>query len=397
MPGTRLLAQRRRLLPRRGPRDEHVMAAANSYSAPVDLASFGNSGRDERFELFPAYSGFAQSPLLDETEAGYDPETLNEHWEQRAPPPVSIYSLANYECWSVGLLLRAHEPFLADDVYPEYIDPRFDLLPEVWAGSLREPAPREIRADAPVSAVLHPNLVYGHFLLEMLPRIYLMGVLRDLGLQFGILQPSALPGWVTAFLDLLVPDSNRILYDAKRDFIRAPAIIAPSMMHRRYAYHPAFNLLVAAMLRRCGVPLAGPPPNRRIYVSRTRNRPGWHVMTNEAEIERAMSDAGLEIIHPQELDLGEQIKVFSQAALIVGQYSSALHNALFAPAGATVIALNRVNWYQSMIARLRRHRLAFIKPRDGVFRNWRLRARGDAAFAIDPQEVARVLRLAGQS
>lgn len=83
---------------------------------------------------------------------------------------------------------------------------------------------------------------------------------------------------------------------------------------------------------------------------------------------------------------------FAGAKLIVGEFGSALHNAIFSPKGTTVLGMNHINSCQTRIAQLRRHRIGYILPADGplgfdrslssVRRGYRINA-GEFASRLD--------------
>ena len=101
-----------------------------------------------------------------------------------------------------------------------------------------------------------------------------------------------------------------------------------------------------------------------IFVSRRRqsNLPPFE---SAAAIEAIAREEGLAVVYPEDFSLREQVTLFRQARLIVGEYGGALHNAIFAPRGATVVALNRIDVVQSRIARLKGHRIGFLLPKNG--------------------------------
>jgi hypothetical protein len=95
------------------------------------------------------------------------------------------------------------------------------------------------------------------------------------------------------------------------------------------------------------------PPNaerRDIYISRTKT--GWkgnHLF--EAEIQRAMAEAGYLIFHPQTVSLQEQIATYRSARRIVAVDGSALHVAAMAvPSDAKVAVISRREFYAWAIA-----------------------------------------------
>jgi capsular polysaccharide biosynthesis protein len=126
------------------------------------------------------------------------------------------------------------------------------------------------------------------------------------------------------------------------------------MLH--YNFHPSVNAVVEGLL-----PCATSAPARRLYLSRARHD-GWHALANESEVEVVLTDLGFTVLHPQELDLPTQLAHYAAATCIVAQYSSAAHNALFAPFGTPVCCFGWMNRCQSGIAALRGQPVAYLKP-----------------------------------
>jgi O-antigen biosynthesis protein WbqL len=275
-----------------------------------------------------------------------------------------------------------------------YVKADSQSFPEYWAGPLGRNGVRTLEAYNACGVALHPNMVYGHFLLEVLPKLYLLGLLRDFGMTITVAVSQQTPRWVLDFVELYFTDHEIVRYDMTTQNVCAATFIVPSMMHTDHNFHPAFNLVIADLFRRAGIasPAGAPAPHpRRIYLSRRLHRPGWHRLENEDEVEASMVELGFEIVHPQTLPLRRQLALYASAGVIAGQYGSALHNAMFGPPGAIVIGLNWINWYQSMIGRVRRQRLAFVRPADGFFRTWRTRATGNSGFRIDPAELHHIV------
>ena len=77
--------------------------------------------------------------------------------------------------------------------------------------------------------------------------------------------------------------------------------------------------------------------NRRLYVSRrgTTNR----CLRNEQEVERLLQRYGFEIVRAEQLNVAEQIALFTEAAVICGPHGAGLTNMLFASPGCSVIEL----------------------------------------------------------
>ncbi len=110
-------------------------------------------------------------------------------------------------------------------------------------------------------------------------------------------------------------------------------------------------------------------PDEKLFLSRRAITKGRHKVENREEIGAAISALGYAIIRPEELSFEDQIRAIDNARIIVGEYGSALHNAIFARPGTTVVCLNWINSYQSQIASLFGHKVGYIPPDDGQFRD----------------------------
>ena len=79
-------------------------------------------------------------------------------------------------------------------------------------------------------------------------------------------------------------------------------------------------------------------PGRGLYLSRT--GAGASRIGNEPEVEDAARRAGLQVLHPQRLDLPLQIALMAETPAIAGTDGSALHLAAFARPGTRLLSLD---------------------------------------------------------
>ena len=371
-----------------------ALAAFSGVMEPIfditaDVGTFGRNGVTERIQLFGAAMPPPQRPI--HRQAEIRPDFVAEHMHYPAPGGVHVYSVSGAVLWGNGLLTSGSQFVAPLDCIPGYFRANMKTggtpLPQVHAGSLNRTDPEPFALDVPVASAFHPNVVYGHFLLEMLPRLYLLSVLRQYGSDFPLLLSTTLPAWAKAFVRLVHPEDGIIWYDASKHRVTAPSFIIPSMMHTEHNFHPATNLmineLVAAQIR--ATPDA--PGPERVYISRANF--GDDRLENEDEVAALMTEFGFAVVRPHEMAPDTQIRLFAGARVIAGEYGSALHNAIFAPRGARVISINFFNNYQSKIARLRGHRMAFVPPADGTFRHWRLTSQLARKFRVDIEQLRR--------
>jgi hypothetical protein len=103
-------------------------------------------------------------------------------------------------------------------------------------------------------------------------------------------------------------------------------------------------------------------PRRRLYLRRGAKS---RQMVNSAEVEALMQELGFDIVEPETLNFAEQVRVFSQAEMIVGQGGAAFGNIMFAPPGCHVVVLSTwspytIYYYFSNIASVLGQRCSFI-------------------------------------
>jgi hypothetical protein len=354
-----------------------------------DLCDLVRTRVDQFYPICGSAKAGEQTPIF---QADKLPEEIvSEHFDYPDPPPVNIYVVADCAIGGGGLLVKKDQIWLPSDCYPGYFARMFDQagghIPDNWAGSLNAATPCVVRYDLPCALPLHPNLVYGHFLMEILPKLYLLRIIRDMGVDYQVVIHRTVPNWVKTFVDLYFEADDLIWYDMRNDVLLPSVVLSPSMMQQEHSFHPLMNVVAEDVLIRAGIsPVLQGQTDRTaslIYLSRTRVVGGWHKIINESDVEDTFRSAGFQIVHPLELSLREQLAIYRNAICIAGQYSSALHNSLFARRGIKVLSLNRINWYQSMITRLRGQYLGFVPPDDGLMRDWRTRGNTPVEYRIN--------------
>lgn len=378
---TRALAlffQRLLLAPQAAPQTAASSPDATGLAAPADLATMpsrlGLGPGDEKLQILAAAEVGSPAELVGAPLT--DPRLIAEHRDYQAPGATYAYAIRGASVWGNGMVRDSQGHLLQPPgcfprYFASYAGAGAKPLPPVWAGAFGGPDAKALVLDQPVVSVMHPNVVYGHFLLEVLPRLFQFGILRDWGCRAPLILSDKLPGWVKALCALYEPPQRTVWYDHARHYVAAPAIILPSMMHTDHHFHPAFNQMVSDLLRRLPAPSRAQDLSayRRLYVSRT-GLPGTNRLQNESEVEALMQDMGFAILHPQTLPVHDQVQIYAQADVIVGEFSSALHNSMFMRPESGVVAINFFNSYQSAICRVRRQKIAYVPPSDGVFRHW---------------------------
>ncbi|GBR50122.1 capsular polysaccharide biosynthesis protein-like protein [Neokomagataea thailandica NBRC 106555] len=212
-------------------------------------------------------------------------------------------------------------------------------------GSVREnvhsPEPdRELHFDQDVVLLCGPAYqIYGHWLVDFLPRLLL---LREAGHALETLHyllPHNLLDFSWNWLEFLgIPRENVSTYDVVRDRCHIKRAIIPTCIRGNSRATPILGQMFQK-LRGDTESNAAQTPKRKIFVSRALWGNTTRQLINQEDVENFVKELGFDVIYPERLSLAEQIETFSTASIIMGEYGSGLHNSVLAPAGAEIITL----------------------------------------------------------
>ena len=168
---------------------------------------------------------------------------------------------------------------------------------------------------------------FGHFLLESLVRTWVYPMLR----------PGPLP--FVHFREKFHLHEEDLLDAALRPYGAAPqAVLGPTLLQSVLVPEQGaeFDHIVQDEMRAVydGIrdTLAGrdlPASDTPLYLSRSRLGRDHRSTLGERSLERRLAQEGIDVIHPQELPLAEQIAAVSAARTVVGLHGTALHLTLF--------------------------------------------------------------------
>jgi len=273
-------------------------------------------------------------------------------------PPVNIYAVSNGILGGGGLIRLKNGIFGKDDAVAGY----YREAHPVWYKRLLEDEGELLKFDGPVATVVQPNWVYGHAILEMLPKMFLIGYLSQLGREFPIIVTKHAPPFLREMLEVYF-DANKIFYyDADRQRISARFFIVPSMMQRDYRLHPAVHLLVEDLVERCRRRQQY-KVSSKVFLSRSKlSARHDQRVGNPSAIDEIFQRQGFSIVHPEELSFKQQIQMYADADIIAGVAGSALHNSMFQKRGGAVVSVGQRNDVQAKICAFREQRLYFIDP-----------------------------------
>jgi O-antigen biosynthesis protein WbqL len=298
-------------------------------------------------------------------------------------PPVRVLAIPDVEMRSNFLAYKNGAPVCIIDIYPDYIA-------RYHAAGLVPPA-RSVDGlrivEEPAFCVSHFNMtIYGHFLLEVLPKVLLARALQDQGFPARIVFPAD-AGPITEIVRTLCPEESLLLYESAQERLALRRSLHPGIMFSDQM-HPMFVAMVRSLAERFA---PGQAASDRIFLSRQKWS-GYRTLTNEADVFAAASDFGFRLVHPQEMQWPDQVRMFAGASHVISAFDSALHGTMFSPSGATIIGLSRVNELQDGISASLGHRIGYLAPSAGAVSKYNPMApEPRQMYQVDPGELARKL------
>lgn len=202
---------------------------------------------------------------------------------------------------------------------------------------------------------------FGHFLVEGLSRLWILKYFSQseiTDLKIIIYEPGLIPP-ATKILSYLGIAKSQI------HFINEPctvdSVIAPSIAYRTHFWardvmNHVYDRIAASARAEKTVDFP-----TKIFLSRS--RVAARKLTNEAEIEQIHRDAGYWVIRPEDLPIGDQIRIAANADSIAGCTGSNMYLAMFQKLGGKNIIYAPYDFTlkdDAMISELRSSRLLYV-------------------------------------
>lgn len=247
---------------------------------------------------------------------------------RRRSPPAGIAVIAGGRVLTQNGAVIAPGDCLIADVSSGFLgdDPRTNAV----FLSLKLPPLTTVSGAVAVLAISASDN-YFHWLFDALPRLHLI---EASGHEWdGIVAPRRTRFQRQTLAHLGIAD-HRIL-DARNTQIVADKLIVPTMPG--VSGNPprwACDFLRQRFLARIG---DAPRSARKLYISRRKS--GTRKVLNEEELETALGSEGFETLFLEDLDFLEQVRLFSEARVIVSAHGSGLSNLVFSPPGTGVVEL----------------------------------------------------------
>lgn len=242
-----------------------------------------------------------------------------------------------------------------------------------WANALTRGTAGAVPSRLPVRDIKGPAIAsmtpglrsYGHWLLEILPRLWLarLALGEAAFARHAVLVDETMPAWAPDLMRQAagVEPPQIVRYHHGAALLRVPELVVPGLMHGDFRFHP----FAARFFD--GLPDSGRTDlPRAFYIKRSPPERGakgiLRTSVNADDIESRLASEGIPGIWLEDLSWPDQIALFRRAELIVGEFGSGLHNAIFSPASTRVVCLGILAEVQSTIAAFRGQRIAYVQP-----------------------------------
>lgn len=304
---------------------------------------------------------------------------------------AGVFTLQDMTVVERGFLRHAGIPVACN-----YASMSAPLLRDFIARGLIRPDDSYRRIDVDTAALLLTigYDVYGHWLVDFLPKLHLLAEAGHDIATLSYLVPTDVPDFGMAWLRLLgVREEQFIRYDPQTQTVRVRRLLLPTMArqaHRALDIFPACAAFLQQQLARHHQWTPPATADRRLFVSRSRSGRDGRTLVNRSEIEAMATARGYEIVHPETLPMIDQVSLFRGARTLIGEYGSAMHGSMFSPPGTAVCVLRGATYHpgflQSGLCQVQRQSCGYVlgeAPIDAV----------NYDFTIDPADFDRALSL----
>jgi capsular polysaccharide biosynthesis protein len=283
------------------------------------------------------------------------PWTYLPHWKPPSPTtgPTGCYLLTDVVLDSPGAM-RKDERFIDDHTISTAI-----ALAPLKQSPPNVPNLNERNLDGIALLVAGPGYhIWGHWLLEFLPRVAIaQALLQNIREDWVIPVPANTPGWVHDLLAVIcgVRKEAIVTYHPGQERLRCAKALVPSFgFSAEYTFHSVMRTIYQrdqfAVHR-----------GRRVCISRSgKAYADARPFPLRGMFEALAASRGFEIVCPETLPLTDQIALFAGASIVIGEYGSAMHSAVFSPKGTIVGCIGQWNAAQIRLGELLEHQGIYL-------------------------------------
>lgn len=311
--------------------------------------------------------GFASAPHFTDVTASNDcaqPTNGSPQLNSRHTFDLCCYLTSDLLVSGFGQLWLDDRLITSPDLMPEYWRERVFEQPKFMHPNFCSTLPIRIIEKPCICALGWGWNNYGHFLVEMLPRLLFARswMARLNAPEADVLFRSDTPSWLLSICEkhLGIGRDKMIFFNATTERVKLMRGIFPTYLYRGFGFHPRLNFLLAELRSLAAAPLER---EGNFFVSRQNvNVQGFkRHCRNENELAAiAESEFDCKIICPENMSWREQVRLFRRARLMCGLYGSGLHTALLADQKLQLAIVGSGNSTQTHIAQLRGQKISFL-------------------------------------
>ncbi|SDX72595.1 Protein of unknown function [Allochromatium warmingii] len=207
-------------------------------------------------------------------------------------------------------------------------DDRVDL---VLVGNLQNAEKKVDLSDKIIVPLVSKGFnIYGHFLIDLMPRLKMYSAINNVSKFVGFIAENA-PDWSIEMASACIRSLNGELEFMKKDVAYLCNVYVP-MPSRYHDYLAPCSVFGGDLLTQRNFIT----PSRKVYISRSRWKNKSRDLMNREEVEKVFADGGFDIVSPEDLSFQDQLKVFASAKILAGEAGSGLHNVVFSNAFLTI-------------------------------------------------------------
>lgn len=283
---------------------------------------------------------------------------------------IGLYFTTNAKIRGSGYVVKDGKRLYGPDLIPDYVEAAIDNGSFEELNNDRQRS--EVHISKPTALLCNEGyLIYGHWLVDLIPKAWMFFS------QFGtvpddIIYPFCddVPEYGLNMLSMVfgMPRDNILIYNNRTDDLCVDKLVVPSLMHNNHIFHPAAAQAIAFVRDKVlqhEIRSDTSKKASRIYVSRQKFRnksiSSKRFIDNEDELIFIAKSSGFDVIYPEEHSWAEQVRIFSDAKLIIGEAGSGMHNTLFSSSDAHVLSICD-SQLQGTLAALLGQKLTLIGP-----------------------------------
>ena len=214
---------------------------------------------------------------------------------------------------------------------------------------------------------------YGHWLLDIIPKLIIVKKFRELNSFDAILLPNIKKRFQKDSLEYFNLTKSKMLDGSEIRHISADKITIPSHPYWELYKHQFETVAnvdkdILQSIRQIYLynkNLSGFKKKEKIFIDRSDSKFNHNKLVNNAEIIEYLKEKDFSIIKLSELSFDEQIELFNNAKVIIGSHGAGLTNLIFSKESTRIIEIGDPNYSCYVfknISKIQKLNYEFIKP-----------------------------------